>query len=534
MRACELSAAAALVGFASVAVASTQLQERDIVRCSTTQDCQGSGVYLPPNSVPSCSPRRTCTYACNDGYLSTGGGCLATATPSQASSKQTTQAAPSITTAAGTTTPQSLRTMVGSPLAATVGSSATIRASGAFSTDLDRVVLGVPVPETSPTPTPTTTKTTTTTTTTTTTSAHPTGTQCVVNADCDNSIPADSHNTCTWGFCGWGCNSGYKLGFNGGGCVPIYTASLAAPTRPAATPRLLRSYAGSSFFDRWFFYNDTDPTHGMVNYVGRNYANKAGLTYITSSGSAVLSIDRKSKLAPGVYRESVRIMSTDTYDAGSLIIIDMKHVPYGCSTWPAFWTFNWPWPSYGEIDVYEGVNSRFFNQMTLHTENGCTRSGSQTGNVQWASPNCYAYSGGDNGCTVFDYDPSSYGAGFNAAGGGVFALQIAETGVSIWRWQRSQIPRDVQSGNPRPYTWGTPVAEWDGATCDTRTFIQKQMLTFDITTCGDWAGIDGVFQRGDLSGSCYPQYANCAAAVQDPAAFSEAYFEVNYIRVFQV
>lgn len=106
--------------------------------------------------------------------------------------------------------------------------------------------------------------------------------------------------------------------------------------------------------------------------------------------------------------------------------------------------------------------------------------------------------------------------------------------VSIWRWQRSQIPGDVQSGNPRPYTWGTPVAEWDGATCDTRTFIQKQMLTFDITTCGDWAGIDGVFQRGDLSGSCYPQYANCAAAVQDPAAFSEAYFEVNYIRVFQV
>lgn len=64
------------------------------------------------------------------------------------------------------------------------------------------------------------------------------------------------------------------------------------------------------------------------------------------------------------------------------------------------------------------------------TENGCTRSGSQTGNVQWASPNCYAYSGGDNGCTVFDYDPSSYGAGFNAAGGGVFALQIAETGCA--------------------------------------------------------------------------------------------------------
>lgn len=62
------------------------------------------------------------------------------------------------------------------------------------------------------------------------------------------------------------------------------------------------------------------------------------------------------------------------------------------------------------------------------TEANCTRSGVQTGNTQWASPNCYAYSGGDNGCTVYDYDPTSYGAGFNAAGGGVFALQIAETG----------------------------------------------------------------------------------------------------------
>lgn len=102
--------------------------------------------------------------------------------------------------------------------------------------------------------------------------------------------------------------------------------------------------------------------------------------------------------------------------------------------------------------------------------------------------------------------------------------------MAIWRWQRSQIPHDVQAGAPRPYTWGTPVAAWDGATCDTRTFIKEQLLTFDVTLCGDWAGIQSVFERSDLSGACYPKYATCGAAVQDPAAFTEAYFEVNYIR----
>jgi hypothetical protein len=46
------------------------------------------------------------------------------------------------------------------------------------------------------------------------------------------------------------------------------------------------------------------------------------------------------------------------------------------------------------------------------------------------SPFCLAF---NSGCTVFDYDPTSYGTGFNNAGGGVFALLFAETGISIWR-----------------------------------------------------------------------------------------------------
>lgn len=89
--------------------------------------------------------------------------------------------------------------------------------------------------------------------------------------------------------------------------------------------------------------------------------------------------------------------------------------------------FQMPWPDYGEIDVYEGVGSRTFNQYTLHTAPGCTRNTAKSGTGVGGGTNCYAY-GGTDGCTVYDYDRSSYGAGFNSAGGGVYAVQIAETG----------------------------------------------------------------------------------------------------------
>jgi len=54
-------------------------------------------------------------------------------------------------------------------------------------------------------------------------------------------------------------------------------------------------------------------------------------------------------------RDSVRIKSNAAY-GDSVIIIDVSHIPYGCATWPAFWTKSstGPWPHGGEIDIIEG------------------------------------------------------------------------------------------------------------------------------------------------------------------------------------
>lgn len=90
-------------------------------------------------------------------------------------------------------------------------------------------------------------------------------------------------------------------------------------------------------------------------------------------------------------RDSIRISSKWAFDE-SVVIIDLEHMPYGCATWPAFWTLSQegPWPTGGEVDIIEviypsrisihcaetcmrqGVNEADQNLISLHTLPGCT------------------------------------------------------------------------------------------------------------------------------------------------------------------
>jgi hypothetical protein len=58
-------------------------------------------------------------------------------------------------------------------------------------------------------------------------------------------------------------------------------------------------------------------------------------------------------------RDSVRISSQTAYDE-AVFVLDLEHMPYGCATWPAFWTLSQqgPWPAGGEIDIIEGKHPR--------------------------------------------------------------------------------------------------------------------------------------------------------------------------------
>lgn len=211
--------------------------------------------------------------------------------------------------------------------------------------------------------------------------------KCKATTDCSKvgyAIPANSHyacnkarGTCTWGashslavvlrssvcpkqggqeILTWrepraGCNSGYSTSSSGTRCVKLAATTTttkvavtttsssrpAGPTQPSATPKLRKTYSGRTFFDSWTFWTASDPTHGSVSYLSRADAVAHKLVSVTSSGTAVISIDRTSRLAAGQPRKSVRISTTDVYQPGNLVIVDLKHVPVGCSTWPAFW-----------------------------------------------------------------------------------------------------------------------------------------------------------------------------------------------------
>ena len=83
------------------------------------------------------------------------------------------------------------------------------------------------------------------------------------------------------------------------------------------------------------------------------------LCTIASDTSFVMRADNQNVVAPGARgRDSIRISSYNAYDE-SVIILDVQHMPQGCSTWPAFWTLSQkgPWPQGGEIDIVEGKHS---------------------------------------------------------------------------------------------------------------------------------------------------------------------------------
>ncbi|KAI0363232.1 hypothetical protein BV20DRAFT_1040025 [Pilatotrama ljubarskyi] len=312
--------------------------------------------------------------------------------------------------------------------------------------------------------------------------------------------------------------------------VPTLSAALVASTPAFAAYNLVKEFSGTDFFSGWDFYGNYDNlTSGDVNWVDQTNATQSKLAYVNDAGHAIIKVDNTTFVPYNYKRDSVRITTQEYFPIGSVIVFDATHLPYGCSVWPSFWTKGENWPIGGEIDIIEAVNLMTYNQMALHTQNGCTQPSSVTQTGTTGNTNCST----DAGCTVAENQPYSFGASFASAGGGVWATQLDSSGIYIWFWTRDSVPSSLSSASDTIDTssWGTPSAAYPSSSCNIAEFFTPQQLVIDITLCGNWAGVASVYQStcgGDgTATACYIDNV-----INNGTNYANAYFEISSIKVY--
>ncbi|KDQ55868.1 glycoside hydrolase family 16 protein, partial [Jaapia argillacea MUCL 33604] len=294
-----------------------------------------------------------------------------------------------------------------------------------------------------------------------------------------------------------------------------------------------------------------DPTHGRVDYVNQTTALATNLTYATHT-KFYMSADSTSIIPTSSRgRPSIRISSQDTF-ADSIIVLDLAHMPEGCSTWPAFWTLSsgthGGWPNGGEIDIIEGVNNQATNLASLHTTSNCQMPQNRIQSGSTTSTNCDVAFNYNQGCGVSFAGDETYGSGFNKAGGGWYVMMRDGEGVKVWFWSRNdpRTPLEVREGWDDivggGLLWGIPQAYFPmysldshqgpldslsppSGGCEYEDHFDEHRMVFDLTFCGDWAG--SVWSTSGCGTGTCEDYVN-----NNPEAFANAYWEVNSIRVY--
>ncbi|KAK8139638.1 Endo-1-3(4)-beta-glucanase [Apiospora sp. TS-2023a] len=274
------------------------------------------------------------------------------------------------------------------------------------------------------------------------------------------------------------------------------------------------NYDSSSFFKGFDFFSEADPTNGFVKYHSAVEANAKSLAGY-SNNAIYLGTDSKVKNPANPGRDSTRVVSKKSYTKG-LFVADIAHAPENqCGVWPAFWSVGPNWPNSGEIDIMEGVNTAKVNTMTLHTSSGCS----------FKQGDCK----GNQGCGANATDTQSFGSGFNQIGGGTYAMEWTSNAIKVWFFSRtSGMPQDVATGKPDPSTWSSPMVEFSGPGCDIDSHFKNHQLVFNTAFCGDWAG--KVWSQDPVCSKLAPTCQQYVA--QNPAAFKDAYWLINSVKVF--
>ncbi|KAH6917917.1 endo-beta-glucanase [Coprinopsis sp. MPI-PUGE-AT-0042] len=313
-------------------------------------------------------------------------------------------------------------------------------------------------------------------------------------------------------------------------CLLFVSTFLMLACQGALIPKyyLEETHKGADFINNFMFEAIPDPTHGRVNYVDKDTAIRDGLVSATDD-SFFLRADATKVLSPsGPGRDSVRLISNRHYGNG-VMVFDIRHMPQGCGSWPAVWTFAAPWPHGGEVDILEGVNDQGPNTVTLHTSEGCEMPKLRLQSGKSGQLDCNVAVNYNTGCGVQVNDRRSYGPEFNSVGGGWYAVERTNDYIKAWFWSRYDwdVPEEIRNGAGvvNPLYWGLPAAHFPSTDkCNIGEKFRDQNILINLTFCGDWAG------------NAYPK-SGCPLTCVDfvnnhPEAFTEAYFDIGSLRIY--
>ena len=273
-------------------------------------------------------------------------------------------------------------------------------------------------------------------------------------------------------------------------------------------------------------------------------------------------------------RNSVRLEGKRRFNRG-LFIIDLRHMPAGCGTWPAFWlTDEANWPVNGEIDIVEGVNYQDTAKTALHTTKVCEMDevpeGSKTGSwdtsvgipnaktgipdmtFRWAQ-NCFVYDPHqwiNQGCVATDLklEGRSLGMPLNQAGGGVYALEWDPVNRHIRTWVFSphgRVPSNLRDAlrtatnedvvtrvAPDTNQWGLPYGHFpigEGTNCEAGHF-RNMRLVINLAFCGTVAG-NRYFMDCPKK---HKKWKTCEEWVaSNPDELKEAYWKIRGVYVYE-
>jgi hypothetical protein len=128
------------------------------------------------------------------------------------------------------------------------------------------------------------------------------------------------------------------------------------------------------------------------------------------------------------------------------------------------------------------------NMMALHTTSDCTMADVRREMSGVAGQgDCHNATNFNTGCNVSGA-PATYGPEFNAAGGGIVAMEWRNEGIRVWVFSRGGGDKGGNpfpaQGVPDPSTWGLPLADFPATSCDMGSHFRNQSIIVNIDLCG--------------------------------------------------